>query len=80
MVLAEVVNSFLPTIREARRTMVRIEATVTGIFLFAIAAILYWFGPANATVMILGILVAVVVSSLELFLLIKLWRMRRIFR
>jgi hypothetical protein len=80
MVPIEAVNSFLPTIREMRRSMVQIEATVTGIFLVAIAAILYRFWPANAAVMILGILAAVVFFSLELFFLARLWWMRRIFR
>ena len=80
MVPAEVVNSFLPTIREIRRNMIQIEATVTGIVLLAIAAILYRFGSANAAVMILGIFAAVTFSSLELSFLVRLWRMRRIFR
>jgi hypothetical protein len=60
--------------------MVQIEATVTGIVLVAIAVILYRFGPANAVVMIPGILAATVFFSLELFFLVRLWRIRRIFR
>ncbi len=80
MVIAGCVNGFLPVVQEIRRSMIRMEATVVGIFLIAIAAALYWFRQTNGTAMILGILAVVAFSSLELFFLVRLWRMRHVFR
>lgn len=77
MVPVEVTSSFLRMLGEVYRNAIRRGAVVTGVALIALAASYYWFRPATIVVLALYAIAMAIFFLLELFLVVKLWRIWR---